>query len=65
MRFQLTDDVRREIQQFSLRSACCHCFFARNGGDLCSLEWPNADQKRWPLTGDATDVDFCKEFELA
>jgi hypothetical protein len=70
MRFPLTDALLREAEQFTLRSACTHCFYYDAVKERCAHEWPDRGQERWPL--DAPDergqrpemVEFCKEFEL-
>lgn len=69
MRFPLTDKLLAEADEFSLRSACGDCLYFA-APDRCAHEWPNEEQRRWPL--DAPDergnrpntVDFCREFEL-
>lgn len=76
VRFPLTQQLLDEADEFALRSACCHCFFFVEPERRCALEWPDRGQSRWPLdaptSGTAgqpharpTDVEFCKEFELA
>lgn len=71
MRFPLTDALRDEAARFQLRSACCHCSHQRRQDGSCGLGWPNQEQRRWPLDAPgpdgapATEVHFCKEFELA
>jgi hypothetical protein len=70
VRFPLTAQLLDEARRFALRSACCHCRYFAPDRDACGNEWPNQDQKRWPL--DAPDAsgerphtaDFCREFEL-
>jgi hypothetical protein len=71
MRFALTDQFLAEAVRFDLRSACRDCRHQRAGDGSCSLGWPNLEQRRWPLDAPGpdgarpSDVDFCKEFELA
>lgn len=71
MRFPLTQELLDEAEQFALRSACRHCFFFVAERQHCALEWPDRGQSRWPLDAPLpdgttpTDVEFCKEFELA
>jgi hypothetical protein len=65
----LTESLLEEAKQFNLRSSCRHCLFFLEDGERCLHEWPNADQKRWPLDAAdegerPTEVAFCKEFEL-
>lgn len=70
MRFPLTDALIEESERFSLRSACCDCFFFVAAEARCAHDWPDEGQGRWPL--DAPEPDgsrpevaaFCKEFEL-
>lgn len=69
MRFPLSDEDRREILRFGLRSACVHCFFYRPKESLCAHEWPSKEQARWPLAGEEggevlEEISLCKEFEL-
>jgi hypothetical protein len=69
VRFDLTAKLLAEADEYGLRSACgdCRYFLASS---RCAHDWPNDDQKRWPI--DAPDahgnrpktVDFCREFEL-
>ncbi len=65
----ITETLLREADEFQLRSACPHCFFFL--ADRCVHEWPNADQRRWPMDAALADgakpahVALCKEFELA
>ena len=69
MRFPLTREFLEQAERFGLRSACCDCLHQAAGGD-CTLEWPNQEQRRWPLDAPLPDgrapttVSFCKEFEL-
>lgn len=70
MRFPLTDQLLDEAQRFGLRSSCRHCLFYVAARERCAHEWPNDDQRRWPLDApdeqgvQPHDVSFCKEFEL-
>jgi hypothetical protein len=65
LQFPLTEELRREADEFGLRSACPHCFYYAAGDGRCAHEWPNDEQKRWPLGAGGVEVaDFCKEFEL-
>lgn len=70
MKFPLTEQLLDEARRFSLRSACCHCFFWRPAEGRCAHDWPDEGQRRWPLdapdeTGARpTEAAFCKEFEL-
>jgi hypothetical protein len=69
VRFPLTPEVLDEAERFALRSSCVHCYFELADG-RCGLGWPNDDQRRWPLDAPnpdgsaATEIAFCKEFEL-
>jgi hypothetical protein len=60
-----------EAQSWKLRSACEHCFFYVARERRCGHEWPNGEQRRWPLDkpndrGERPETaEFCKEFELA
>jgi len=69
MRFPLTREFVEQAARFGLCSACGDCYHQAAGGD-CRLEWPNHDQRRWPLDAALADgtpaatVSFCKEFEL-
>ena len=71
MRFPLTEQLLAEADRFQLRSACRDCLHHRLSDGGCSLDWPNQDQKRWPLDhhgpGEPAprEAHFCKEFELA
>lgn len=70
MRVPLTDLLLEEAERYALRSSCEHCVFYLRQSKGCLHEWPNEEQRRWPL--DASDasgsrpseVSFCKEFEL-
>jgi hypothetical protein len=70
LRVPLTDTLLEEAERFALRSSCRHCLYFLEDGERCLHEWPNDDQKRWPL--DAADgsgqrptfMSLCKEFEL-
>jgi len=70
VRVPLTDSLLEEVRQFSLRSSCQHCLYFLEDSERCLHEWPNDEQKRWPL--DAPDANgerpatmsLCKEFEL-
>ena len=69
MRFLLSDEDRREILRFGLRSACVHCFFYQQEAQSCAHEWPSREQSQWPLAGEdgsepAQEMSLCKEFEL-
>jgi hypothetical protein len=68
MRFPLTQQLLDEAERFQLRSACRDCFYFVD--ERCVHEWPNEEQRRWPLDAPGPDgerpttVGFCKEFEL-
>jgi hypothetical protein len=69
MRFPLSDEDRREIVRYGLRSACVHCFFYSAAKQACAHEWPSSEQAQWPLAGEdgsevAQEISLCKEFEL-
>lgn len=70
MRFPLTDRLLEETRRFQLRSACPDCFYYVEAEGRCAHEWPNEDQRRWPLDAPEPDgsrpksAEFCKEFEL-
>lgn len=66
MKFPLTLQLIEEARRFGLRSACRDCFYWRASKGECWHGWPDEGQRRWPLDADdgATEVAFCKEFEL-
>ncbi|HTE55553.1 MAG TPA: hypothetical protein VK698_32085 [Kofleriaceae bacterium] len=71
MRFPMTDQLLAEAERFQLRCACRDCRHQDTASGACRLGWPNQDQRRWPLDAPErdgsrpTEVQFCKEFELA
>ena len=71
VRFPLTPELIAEAERYNLRSACRDCFFYVASEGRCAHEWPDRGQSRVPLDApdaDGTppsDVEFCKEFELA
>ena len=64
MRIPLTEQLLREAAQFGLRTACEHCFHYVAAEARCAHEWPNEEQRRWPLERASSTAEFCKEFEL-
>ncbi len=70
MRFPLTEQLIAESARFSLRSACCDCFYYVPREARCAHEWPDEGQSRWPLDAPGPDgeppetAEFCREFEL-
>ncbi len=70
MRVPLDDTLLEEARRFQLRSSCRHCLYFVAAGERCLHEWPNEEQRRWPLDAldedgkRPTEVGFCKEFEL-
>ncbi len=71
MKFPLTEQLLNEAKEFSLRSACRHCYFHVASENRCGIDWPMGDQARWPLDAPNAEgkapsqAEFCKEFELA
>jgi hypothetical protein len=71
VRFPLTRELIDESERFNLRSACRDCFFYVPSERRCAHEWPDRGQSRFPLDAPEadgsrpTEVEFCKEFELA
>ena len=65
MRIPLTGELVREAAQFRLRSACVYCFHYVASTQCCAHEWPNAEQRCWPLDPERhAEMGICKEFEL-
>lgn len=70
MRVPLTEELLREIEGYSLRSACGDCLYYLEGSGACLHHWPNDEQRRWPVEAPLEngerprEVAFCKEFEL-
>jgi hypothetical protein len=68
--FPLDARLLEEARRFNLRSACEHCLFFIAQSGACAHEWPNEDQRHWPLDKPRddgtipTEAPFCKEFEL-
>ncbi len=58
------DRFRREVREYRLRFRCesCASFDDVSGG--CGNQYPNAPHREAGLDG-ASEVVFCKEFELA
>jgi hypothetical protein len=61
VRVPIDKSFAREVEKFSLQFTCRDCFHFRAGA--CAHEWPNELHLDPPEDG-ATEVVFCKEFEL-
>ncbi len=64
MKTRVDDALRDEARQFRLRFRCEACaHFAPEAG-TCANEYPNAAHRDVELDH-CTELEFCKEFELA
>ncbi len=69
MRVPLTERLIEEVERYTLRSACPHCLYSLAASGECLHEWPNDEQRHFPVDAPVhgevpKEVGFCKEFEL-
>lgn len=61
---RVDDRLRREASEFRLRFACESCVAFDLDRQVCVHEFPNQEHRAQNL-GEARQIVFCKEFELA
>ena len=64
MRTRVDGELRDEAKRFRLRFACEDCAHYAAETDGCANGYPNVAHRRIALS-DVTELEFCKEFELA
>jgi hypothetical protein len=61
---RVDERLRREAARYELRFACEACVHFDAAGGRCANEYPTAPHRDVDLA-QATELLFCKEFELA
>lgn len=64
MRQRALPAFRDERARYALRFTCEHCTYFHAESERCTHGYPNAEHRAARYGDDATELLFCKDFEL-